>query len=200
MSQIKIFKFFSVPVFEFQIENYENINFELLNFIYSLKKENPDGLIRSNAGGWHSPFFKMKENETIKKFIKSFNGPLFNIVTKQMGWNCTANQIIIINMWAIINKKNTFNLRHSHPNSLLSAAYYVKANDQSGEIKFFDPKDAKTMHHPEISIYNDLSSDTVKIKPEEGKLLIFPSYIHHAVEENLSDQDRVVISFNIDIK
>jgi ectoine hydroxylase-related dioxygenase (phytanoyl-CoA dioxygenase family) len=56
------------------------------------------------------------------------------------------------------------------------------------------------MRHPEISIYNDLSSDTVKIKPEEGKLLIFPSYIHHAVEENLSDQDRVVISFNIDIK
>ena len=103
-------------------------------------------------------------------------------------------------MWAIVNKKNTFNLRHSHPNSLLSAAYYVKANDQSGEIKFFDPKDAKTMRHPEISIYNDLSTNTVKIKPEEGKLLIFPSYIHHAVEENLSDQDRVVISFNIDIK
>ena len=37
-------------------------------------------------------------------------------------------------------------------------------------------------------------------RKEEGKLLIFPSYIHHAVEENLSDQDRVVISFNIDIK
>jgi ectoine hydroxylase-related dioxygenase (phytanoyl-CoA dioxygenase family) len=35
--------------------------------------------------------------------------------------------------------------------------------------------------------------------PEEGDLLIFPSYLHHSVEENLSEDERIVISFNIEI-
>jgi uncharacterized protein (TIGR02466 family) len=39
----------------------------------------------------------------------------------------------------------------------------------------------------------------VKIEPEEGKLLLFPAYLQHAVEENLSNEDRIVISFNINI-
>ena len=45
----------------------------------------------------------------------------------------------------------------------------------------------------------DLSVETLKFEPEEGKLFIFPSYLHHAVEENLSTEDRIVISFNVDI-
>ena len=39
----------------------------------------------------------------------------------------------------------------------------------------------------------------VTIKIEEGDLLIFPAYLPHSVEENESDDDRVIISFNIDI-
>ena len=56
------------------------------------------------------------------------------------------------------------------------------------------------MHSPPIGELNELSTNIVRIKPEEGNLLLFPSYLHHSVEENLSDEDRIVISFNIDIK
>ena len=37
------------------------------------------------------------------------------------------------------------------------------------------------------------------MEPEEGKLLLFPAYLQHSVDENLSDDERIVISFNIDI-
>jgi uncharacterized protein (TIGR02466 family) len=46
---------------------------------------------------------------------------------------------------------------------------------------------------------NNLSSDVASFTPNEGDLLIFPSYLHHSVEENLSEEDRIVISFNIKI-
>ena len=78
--------------------------------------------------------------------------------------------------------------------------YYIKTNEDSGHIKFFDPKEVKTMYSPTLGELNDLSTNIVRIKPEEGKLLLFPSYLHHAVEENISDEDRIVISFNLDIK
>ena len=65
----------------------------------------------------------------------------------------------------------------------LSAAYYVKAKKNSGKITFFDPKEVKTMYHPPINQYNEISSEAIKMEPEEGKLLIFPAYLQHSVEE-----------------
>ena len=118
-------------------------------------------------------------------------------MSDHMGWHINKEKIKILDMWSIINSKNTFNLQHNHPNSLLSAAYYVKASKNSGKIKFFDPKEMKTMYHPPIKSFNEISAEIIKLEPEEGKLLLFPSYLHHAVEENLSDDDRIVISFNL---
>ena len=39
----------------------------------------------------------------------------------------------------------------------------------------------------------------VHIKPAEGNLLLFPAYLYHSVEESYSNEDRIVISFNITI-
>lgn len=197
MSNIKIHKFFPVPVFEQKINNYKELNSQLENYIYDLKKKDPQGQKRSNAGGWHSPFFNMKESEIIKKFISSFNDSLSEIMTEHMGWKINKEKIMILDMWSVVNTKNTFNVQHAHPNSLLSAAYYVKAKKNSGQINFYDPKDMKVMYHPPIHNYNEISAEIIKVEPEEGKLILFPSYLNHSVGENLSDEDRIVISFNV---
>ena len=44
-----------------------------------------------------------------------------------------------------------------------------------------------------------LHYNTNNAEIEEGDLLLFPAYLPHGVEENKSDEDRVVISFNINI-
>ena len=103
-------------------------------------------------------------------------------------------------MWAVINSKDTYNQLHNHTNSYLSAAYYVKAPKNSGNIQFYDPNEVKKFRHPQIEKRTDLSALGYSIKPIEGNLLIFPSYLYHSVEKNLSDQDRIVVSFNVDIK
>ena len=56
------------------------------------------------------------------------------------------------------------------------------------------------MRYPKIIKHGEFSSATVQIEPQEGDLLIFPSYLYHSVTENLSEKDRIIISFNIDIK
>ena len=38
------------------------------------------------------------------------------------------------------------------------------------------------------------------IKPEEGLLVLFPSYLEHSVNPNNSDKKRIVISFNINLE
>ena len=117
-----------------------------------------------------------------------------------MGWKYDSNSVDIEGMWSIINKKGSFNIQHNHPNSYLSSAYYVRHPEKSGSIKFFDPREQKSIRSPKIKNYGELSAATVEIEPKEGDLLIFPSYLYHAVAENLSEENRIIVSFNVDIK
>ncbi len=70
--------------------------------------------------------------------------------------------------------------RHNHDDGfeLLSAVYYVRVPENSGELV--------------------LHGDTVqRVKPEEGRLVFFPPALDHEVTRNNSDQGRLSIAFNI---
>ena len=117
-----------------------------------------------------------------------------------MGWEYNAEKVNIAVMWSIINKKGSYNIQHNHPNAFLSAAYYLQTSETSGSINFFDPREQKNTRYPKIKNFTELSAAVVKFEPKEGDLLLFPSYLYHSVDENLSDQDRIIISFNVDIE
>tara|TARA_Y200000002_G_scaffold383013_1_gene402600 strand:+ start:194 stop:808 length:615 start_codon:yes stop_codon:yes gene_type:complete len=200
MEKMKTHLMFPSPVFECSIEKHEELNLELTKYIYELREKDKKGLDLSNSGGgWHSPYFEISKIDVLKKFVSKIFPFIFEITTKEYGWNCTPEKIRITGMWSVINKKNSYNLRHFHPNCNLSAAYYVKAKEKCGNIKFFDPIDQKAMQSPVKKTPNSLSSEVASFTPNEGDLLIFPSYLHHSVDENLSEEDRIVISFNVEI-
>ena len=117
-----------------------------------------------------------------------------------MGWKIKDKNIRLKEMWAIINKKNNFNVIHTHANCYLSAAYYVKAPKNCGKFFIENPNIAKRYYHPEISNRNELNGEVAEIDINEGDLLLFPGYLPHKVGKNESDNDRIVISFNVDIK
>lgn len=189
--------FFSTPVWISEIENYEEINKELQDFIYNKKNEDPEGTQKSNVKGWHSSHFNLQDN-SLKKFLTALNPEIEKTIT-DMGWD-TDNQLVkITSMWSIINKKNSFNQRHHHGNSSLSAAYYVNTNQDSGDIVFYDPRKAFTFSHPDPSKINNLNAQIKAVTPKNGTLVIFPSYLDHSVNPNKSSEDRVVVSFNISL-
>ena len=199
MNKKEIYDIFPTPIFQYHIEDHKEINFELEKHIYDLKKKDPKGNDRSNAGGWHSNNFDIINDGPPQRLIFKFKDFLKSIVTDDYGWKYEKNKARIVAMWAIINKKDSFNISHNHPNCFLSAAYYVKAPKDSGDIIFYEPNDAKSIRYPEVEKYTRYSGTTVNFEPEEGKLLIFPSYLYHSVKANKSNEDRIVISFNVEI-
>ena len=100
-------------------------------------------------------------------------------------------------MWAIINKKGNLNNEHIHPNSNLSAAYYVKAPKGCGDFIVNNPSSISRNIFPKRETPTELNRLIAKHKVEEGDLLIFPAYLPHQVLPNESDEDRIVISFNL---
>ena len=190
--------FFPTPVWTLQLDNYQSINEEMYKFIKNTQSKDQKGISKSNIKGWHSKDFNMQENEP-KNFIK-FILPAIEQVITDMNWEKQKQSININNMWAIINTGGSANLRHQHGNSTISGAYYVRAPKNSGDIVFYDPRPAPVYTYPKALNPNLLNAQVNGISPKEGALVLFPSYLDHSVNENLSNEERIVISFNITIQ
>lgn len=107
--------------------------------------------------------------------------------------------------WANINRKGDYHSLHNHPNSYLSGTYYVNMPEQPlsarqrddlspGDISFFDPRPQANM----TAIAGDPQIDPEhRVSPSAGHLLLWPSFLHHAVHPNFAEQPRVSISFNV---
>lgn len=200
MSEKKIlYKLFPEPVFHYKLDNFEQHNKDLLVYIYDLYEKDNSGIQRSNVDGWHSKSFKIADTESAAfAFFKETRKYVIDVF-KIYGWKYEPEKVKMTEMWAIINKKNNLNTAHTHPNNYLSAAYYVKAPEKCGTIKFINSNTVAKERFPTLDQKTELNQNAVEIEPKEGDLLIFPAYLSHAVNRNLSDEDRVVISFNIDI-
>ena len=200
MNNPEVSLFFPEPIFKYKFENYEDFNKDLKTYIYGLQKEVLSGQIKSNRGGWHSPNFKLTENNSIQnKFALELQKYILRSF-QTLGWKTENKKIVISAMWAIVNKKNDFNVLHSHPNAFLSAAYYVSAPENCGKFYVEHLNMARRHSYPEILQNNQLNAQVAGLEVNEGDLLIFPGYLLHKVGMNESDQDRVVISFNVEIK
>ena len=46
---------------------------------------------------------------------------------------------------------------------------------------------------------NDINAQVQSITPRPGTLVLFPSYLEHKVNPNLSNEERIVISFNVSL-
>ena len=189
--------FFSTPIWTSKIENYQTVNNNMQNYITNLQKKTPDGVLKSNFKGWHSKNFDMKDEEP-KKFIEEIKINI-NTAINDMGWDLQTQEVKISNMWSIINTKGSLNQKHHHSNSDLSAAYYVTANKNCGDIIFYDPRPAIVYKHPIAKKPNILNATINSISPEPGMLILFPSYLEHSVNTNLSEHKRIVISFNLSL-
>ncbi len=190
--------FFSTPVWTFQINNYENVNEEMYDYIKSEQKKDGTGITKSNIKGWHSKDFRLETKEP-QNFINLIL-PSIEQVMVDMNWEKQKQKIRISNMWAIINTGGSANTRHQHGNSTISGAYYVRAPKNSGDIVFYDPRPAPVYTYPNALSPNLLNAQINGISPKEGSLVLFPSYLDHSVNENLSNDERIVISFNLTIQ
>tara|TARA_A200000113_G_C8709439_1_gene304615 strand:- start:64 stop:660 length:597 start_codon:yes stop_codon:yes gene_type:complete len=189
--------FFPTPVWVSQLENYKEINDKILSYIRNMQDEDNKGVIKSNIKGWHSKDFDLKDQKVVD-FI-NYISPNINKVIQDMNWDINNQLVKISNMWAIINIGGASNARHHHGNSAISAAYYVRAPKNCGEIVFYDPRPAPVFSHPRASGPNAFNAMVNSINPIEGGLVLFPSYLDHSVNPNLSNEERIVVSFNISL-
>ena len=172
-------------------------NKELLKYILKIKSKQK-GRELSNKGGWQSDDLNLNES-TINNLIKSFSPSILEFI-QTLGYK--SDKPFVGNLWANINNFKDFNLAHIHPGCFISGVYYIEVPENSGDIVFHNPvgdtmsADWHSNHHITYTDYNGL---TYWIKPETSYLYLFPSWLKHHVEPNLSKKNRVSVSFNVNL-
>jgi uncharacterized protein (TIGR02466 family) len=84
---------------------------------------------------------------------------------------------------------------HDHGGSLLACTYYIKTEQNSGDLLLVDPRGAANWES--IKDGNIVGVKYKRVTPQEGKLVFFPAYVMHMVEINNSRSTRISLSANI---
>jgi uncharacterized protein (TIGR02466 family) len=108
----------------------------------------------------------------------------------------------ITDMWGNITNPNHRHAMHIHPNCLLSGLVYITAPPDCGPTQFSDPRPAARIIEPAVTEMNQFNSGQFLIAPEKGVMVLWPSFIPHAVErgKNRTHEDRIIVAFNVMIR
>ena len=160
------------------------------------EKEKIDSRKISNVGGWQSIDYYV--NDLPEELFKTFFSRVEKIAQQCFYDYGTSQKPIIDNIWFNVNEKGDYNLSHFHAGPLLSACFYISANEDSGSIVFERPPHEDYIISSKVGLSTTrLSASKWRYQAVENRLLIFPAWLTHKVEQSNSDQSRISMAFNI---
>lgn len=184
--------FWKSPIWEVQTRFDEQFNEQLLDEIYGIGKDIVLGNDRNpNNSIWDydRPNLNILKQEIIdiveKTIIREI--PEIRLLNLQgcehfMGW---------INVREPGEKLEV----HGHTESAIAATYYLRAKEGCGDLVLYDTADAIDWENNTISGSPFIRER--RFKPVEGRLIFFPSYVLHGVDENKSDDLRISLSTDL---
>jgi uncharacterized protein (TIGR02466 family) len=106
-------------------------------------------------------------------------------------------KIKLDSLWINILPTGGIHPSHLHPHSVISGTTYVTMPKGTSAIKFEDPRLAMMMAAPLRKAHTrDELRNFIYLTPEDGEVLLWESWLRHEVPLNLTDEERISISFN----
>ena len=100
-------------------------------------------------------------------------------------------------IWINILPEGGIHTSHIHPHSVISGTTYVSMPDGASALKLEDPRLPMMMAAPtRTKDARDELRTFYYAKPAVGDVLLWESWLRHEVPMNMSEDDRVSVSFN----
>ena len=160
----------------------------------------PSGQRRSSVGGWRSQgdIFST-EIAAVRQLREATIAAGFAYLRScgiDLDERCYTGRPV---GWANVNGRGHFNAPHRHDGYDLSGVFYVQqpssAADSTGVIEFLDSRNISAQLQ---RLGGPVFSASHRLRPEPGQLVVFPSFLMHWVWPNQSDEDLIVIAWNLD--
>jgi len=185
---------YSTPLWQSQYPDFKEHKKIFLDVVKKYKEENEGNESRSSIYGYQSPQ-TLQQVEELR--------PLFEYIC-QIGFKAISDldfiecDIAITSAWLNVNdSRQCMNIEHVH-GEVLSGVFYLVAPEESGKLIISNPSLNRMWKGCELTTSkNQFTAETIRIAPEEGSIVLFPSYLPHSVSTNNHDEERISISFNL---
>jgi|TARA_B100001093_G_scaffold504482_1_gene560395 uncharacterized protein (TIGR02466 family) len=174
----------------------------LKNIALAWRNKEPELAGNSNEGGWHS-----RSIENVDLLPPDIRDPLTQMVVeldKAIEYCRTSAgfpPLEMQNFWINVNGPGAYHTLHNHQDAMLSGVFYIDVpTDNMGDLQFYRGDEAQYYIPDNLSTYNTITSTMATYPPKPGMVVIFPSWVKHAVKQNRSDAERIAISFNYGAK
>jgi uncharacterized protein (TIGR02466 family) len=116
---------------------------------------------------------------------------------KDLAFDLSDRKLVLDSLWVNILPTGGTHSAHIHPHSVISGTTYVAMPEDASAIKYEDPRLAMMMAAPPRR--KDAGEEMQQfhyVAPKVGDVLLWESWLRHEVPMNMSDDERISVSFN----
>ncbi|MDA8747094.1 TIGR02466 family protein [Litoreibacter sp.] len=100
-------------------------------------------------------------------------------------------------IWINILPEGGIHTSHIHPHSVVSGTLYVAMPEDASAIKFEDPRSQMMMAAPaRLPVAREEMRQFIYVSPQQHDVLMWESWLRHEVPMNMSENERISVSFN----
>jgi uncharacterized protein (TIGR02466 family) len=164
---------------------------QLKQDILKLKEQAPN-LKLSNEGCWRGANFIVEEYPWLESALREL---IYTAHTQYISEDLTYNDYAkldgtAVTGWVNVNEPNSRNVIHTHY-ATYSAVFYLQSTG-TGKLRFCNPQLVMSNDKTDSPFSRDFFID-----PLDGDFFLWPSWVPHEVEPNLSNKQRINIAFDI---
>ena len=178
------------------------------DFKKNFKQYGPATLV---SDGWNQKKSSFDEEDFKEHGITSFNSlklleeenwlPIAKVIHQQslelLSDTWLIKDFYLDHLWTTIYPKGGYIPVHNHSPYLLSGVCYLQTPENCGKLVFQDPSWVGKANTPFTQSTFPILGTQQKITPKAGDMFLFPGWLPHWTEGNQSDQDRIILSFNM---
>ncbi len=206
-AQVQIRQLFPTPVALLQLPDAERLNADLKRIILAQEQAQP-GTQHSNLGGWQSSWdFAAWGGKPAAALLAGAQRLAGDLTCDRAGRKVQVEWRV--NAWANVNRSGHGNEFHTHPGCFWSGVYYVDDGGigadpgLGGEFEIQDPRGvAPAMYAPRLTVAASggaAMGAQETISPRSGLLILFPSWLSHAVRPYRGTAARISVAFNLSL-
>lgn len=199
---VEIRKLFPVTVMVTEVVGAPALN-EALRQVIEQNKATSPGVARSNILGWHSDTHMLRWGGEPARTLGMAMLQTCGGRTDDVGMQGNVPRFeMAMDMWANVSPAGASNQMHCHPGCIWSGVYYVDdGGDDESALVLLDPNyPTNRMYAPDLQFVGDEGERFPvrhEIAPKPGRLVIFPSWLNHAVKPHKGPRPRISIAMNV---
>lgn len=198
---------FTTPFVIDRLQSPEGIQ-ALRDAVLAERDRDQAGIRISNIGGWHSNLQMLEWGGEAARALALKAMTLADEQTVDSASPQASRYSWVPEMWANVSGKGNANFHHTHPGSFWSAVAYIDdgydgSTDSGlgGELQLLDPRMPMVrMTAPDLRMKDGSGqpqNNEPTLRPQTGMIVMFPSWLQHAVRPFYGSGTRISIAINL---